>query len=138
MAAHPGPLAAYPSRAAHARAHRVAAERRRRDRRRARTGRKPISAMHYVTLFVRAPRLDFSPMIIAAFERADKAMAQAGEAMARMWLNAPIPSVPTARALPAPPQSTKDIAGFDTDLVIIDEAYTFTPDWHHAPEAPRG
>ena len=38
----PGPLDEYPSRAAHARAHRLRSEVRRRDRRRARTGRPPI------------------------------------------------------------------------------------------------
>ncbi len=125
MAVTPGPLYHYPTRAAHARAHRLAAERRRRDRRRTRAGREPISAMHYVTLGARLSRLDLSPLI-AAFDGFAKSMAQAGEAMRRVVLKALVPSVPAVRALPAPSASTEDSArGFGADLLIIDEAFVF-------------
>lgn len=75
---HAGVLALYPSRAEHARAHRLAAERARRNRRCARKGRPGPGGLQSTRTVTWTMSVDLSG-ITAAFERAGQAIRRLGE-----------------------------------------------------------
>lgn len=79
----PGKLSAYPSRVEHARAHRLAAERNRRNRRCAREGRPVPGGFQSARTVTWTMSVDLSGFT-AAFERAGQAIRRLGEGMSRI------------------------------------------------------
>ncbi|MGW3992380.1 hypothetical protein ACWEF6_02720 [Amycolatopsis sp. NPDC004772] len=134
----PGKLKAYPTRAEHARAHRLAAERARRNRRRVRKG-LPVPGGFRTTGTITWNLTIDTSGLEAAFEGIGRSLRRFGESMSTVYAQLLEFHHPTLARLYGPP--AEETTGPDTDpcsgspsmavVVLTQPVEVGPPDWDH-------